>query len=310
MEIFSILTEQIALFVIYMLVGVLMVKTQVLNKTTLETISRFVIKLSMPVMIFINTVNGVDRTTLFSSASVLGITVLLYVLLFLLTRLLAVFFRIRKDTVQLYQAVSMFGNVGFMGIPIVTSIFPEKGMLYISLFTIIDQLTLWTLGVKLTTPSGNGEPFNPKKLINPATAAIILALIFILGQIPVPGVLNQALTKIGATSTPLAMIYLGGVFCCMNIRDYIGKLEFYGTVLIKMVLFPILFFCLLEPFPISQDIRLTMALISALPTMSSVVMLAKASGADGDYAAGPIFVTTICSIITLPAVSLLFGFLS
>ena len=110
MEIFSILTEQIALFVIYMLVGVLMVKTQVLNKTTLETISRFVIKLSMPVMIFINTVNGVDRATLFSSASVLGITVLLYVLLFLLTRLLAVFFRIRKDTVQLYQAVSMFGN--------------------------------------------------------------------------------------------------------------------------------------------------------------------------------------------------------
>ena len=150
MEIFSILTEQIALFVIYMLVGVLMVKTQVLNKTTLETISRFVIKLSMPVMIFINTVNGVDRATLFSSASVLGITVLLYVLLFLLTRLLAVLFRIRKDTVQLYQAVSMFGNVGFMGIPIVTSIFPEKGMLYISLFTIIDQLTLWTLGVKLT----------------------------------------------------------------------------------------------------------------------------------------------------------------
>ena len=108
MEIFSILTEQIALFVIYMLVGVLMVKTQVLNKTTLETISRFVIKLSMPVMIFINTVNGVDRATLFSSASVLGITVLLYVLLFLLTRLLAVLFRIRKDTVQLYQAVSMF----------------------------------------------------------------------------------------------------------------------------------------------------------------------------------------------------------
>ena len=101
MEIFSILTEQIALFVIYMLVGVLMVKTKVLNKTTLETISRFVIKLSMPVMIFINTVNGVDRATLFSSASILGITVLLYVLLFLLTRLLAILFRIRKDTVQL-----------------------------------------------------------------------------------------------------------------------------------------------------------------------------------------------------------------
>ena len=35
-----------------------------------------------------------------------------------------------------------------MGIPIVVSIYPEKGMLYMAVFTIIDQLMLWTLGGK------------------------------------------------------------------------------------------------------------------------------------------------------------------
>lgn len=70
----------------------------------------------------------------------------------------------------------VFGNVGFMGIPIITSIYPEKGMLYISVFTVIDQLMLWTLGVKLTSPAEKESgKFNPRKLINPVTVAIILA---------------------------------------------------------------------------------------------------------------------------------------
>ena len=80
----------------------------------------------------------------------------------------------------------MFGNVGFMGIPIITSIFPQNGILYISVFTIIDQFMLWTLGVKFTTPQGEGK-FNPKKLINPATVAILLAVVLVLIEIKSTG---------------------------------------------------------------------------------------------------------------------------
>lgn len=41
--------------------------------------------------------------------------------------------------------------------------FFPKGILYISVFTIIDQFMLWTLGVKFTTPQGEGK-FNPKEI--------------------------------------------------------------------------------------------------------------------------------------------------
>ena len=63
-------------------------------------------------------------------------------------------FHLKGDKAGIFQAMSMFGNVGFMGIPIITSIFPQNGILYISVFTIIDQFMLWTLGVKFTTPQG------------------------------------------------------------------------------------------------------------------------------------------------------------
>lgn len=302
MSTFGIILEQLGLFVIYIIVGVILVKTTVLTKDTLETISRFVLKLALPVMIFANTVDGVVRETLFQSVSILGLTILFYLITFGAGRGLAFLFRIEGETEQVFRALSMFGNIGFMGIPIVTSLFPEKGMLYISVFTIIDQLVLWTVGVKLTTPSGEGK-FDPWKLVNPCTAAVILALALILAGVRLPFLLNTALQRIGATATPLAMIYLGGVFACIDIREYIRRKEFFGIVTGKMILLPLLFYLFLGVFSISEEIRVTMSLLMAMPSMSSLVMMAKANGGDGDYAMGGIFVTTICSLVSIPIVS-------
>lgn len=201
---FWILMEQIELFVIYMLVGVILIKSNVLTQTTIEVLARFVLKLALPLLIFTNTINGVDRTTLFQTLPVIGLAVIIYFLAYFLLLGMSNFFHLSGNVKNVYRALGMFGNIGFMGIPIISSIFPENGMLYISLFTIVDQLILWTLGVKLTTPcNGEKEKFNPKKLINPATVAIVSAVLVILLNISIPSVCNIALSKIGAAATPL-----------------------------------------------------------------------------------------------------------
>ena len=127
MNTFSILTAQIGMFVIYMLAGVILIRTRVMNRENLEVISKFVIKLALPVMIFINTVNGVERKTLFHSLSIFLIAGIMYICLFLLSYISGIFFHLHGNHRQLYSAMSVFGNVGFMGIPIVTSIYPENG---------------------------------------------------------------------------------------------------------------------------------------------------------------------------------------
>ena len=230
MNTFSILTAQIGMFVIYMLAGVILIRTRVMNRENLEVISKFVIKLALPVMIFINTVNGVERKTLFHSLSIFLIAGIMYICLFLLSYISGIFFHLHGNHRQLYSAMSVFGNVGFMGIPIVTSIYPENGMLYICVFTIIDQLMLWTAGVRLTSGTDSQKNrFDFRKLINPVTVSIFLAVICVLTGIRLPEVLNNSLQKIGQTATPLAMIYLGGVFACIDVLKNIRRLDYYGT---------------------------------------------------------------------------------
>ena len=312
MNTFSILTAQIGMFVIYMLAGVILIRTRVMNRENLEVISKFVIKLALPVMIFINTVNGVERKTLFHSLSIFsdlrGIYV--YMSVFYSATYLVFFFHLHGNHRQLYSAMSVFGNVGFMGIPIVTSIYPENGMLYICVFTIIDQLMLWTAGVRLTSGTDSQKNrFDFRKLINPVTVSILLAVICVLTGIRLPEVLNNSLQKIGQTATPLAMIYLGGVFACIDVLKNIRRLDYYGIVILKMLLFPLFFYVLLGYLPVSSEIRTTMALTSAMPVMSSVVMMANTYGSDGDYAMGGILVTTICSVFTLPFIYWIFHFI-
>ena len=70
------------------------------------------------------------------------------------------------------------------------------------------------------------------------------------------------------------MIYLGGVFACIDVLSFVKKPDYYGITLIKMIGFPVLFYILLRLVPIPADIRMTMALTSAMPVMSSVVMMA------------------------------------
>lgn len=310
MNTFSILTAQIGMFVIYMLAGVILIRTRVMNRENLEVISKFVIKLALPVMIFINTVNGVERKTLFHSLSIFLIAGIMYICLFLLSYISGIFFHLHGNHRQLYSAMSVFGNVGFMGIPIVTSIYPENGMLYICVFTIIDQLMLWTAGVRLTSGTNSQKNrFDFRKLINPVTVSIFLAVICVLTGIRLPEVLNNSLQKIGQTATPLAMIYLGGVFACIDVLKNIRRLDYYGIVILKMLLFPLFFYVLLGYLPVSSEIRTTMALTSAMPVMSSVVMMANAYGSDDDYAMGGILVTTICSVFTLPFIYWIFHFI-
>ena len=67
MNTLTVLLQQIGMFVIYIITGVILIRTKVLTRENLEIISKVVIKLSLPVMIFINTVNGVDRKSFFSS---------------------------------------------------------------------------------------------------------------------------------------------------------------------------------------------------------------------------------------------------
>lgn len=311
MAYFSIVLSQIIGFVIYILIGIAAVRTHVLTSRSLGVFSQFITKVTMPILLFVMTLNGATRQQFISALPVLAVSVLLYFLLYLLCRLLARLFGLKGNENHVYRACAMFGNIGFMGIPIIAAIFPKQGMLYIALFTVVDQLLLWTLGVNLTAPVDKENAMSPasrlRKMVNPATIAIVLAVIGLFIGLHLPEPINAALTKAGLLTPPMALIYLGGLFCYIDIPQYIRKKEIYGTVAVKMCLFPLVFYEICQFLQVPHDIALTMSILPTLPSMAVIVMLAQNQRSAGNYAAGMLLVTTLCSIVTIPLVCLGLG---
>ena len=309
MNYFSIVLEQIEIFVVYMLIGIFAVKMHFLDRQKLGMLSGCITKILLPLLIFTNTINGTTREQFLSSAVIILLAAILYLALYVVSTVLAKLLRIDCKHESLYRACTMFGNCGFMGIPIITALYPEQGGLYIAMYTVIDQLALWTVGMDLTAPVDNAKKLSTsqrlRKMINPATVAILAGVFVVLTGIKLPSIVVTALAKTGAAASPLAMVYLGGVFCYIKIIDYLKLKEVYATIVVKMLFLPILVYAVLSHIPVvNQNVAVTIGILCALPTMSSVAMMAESQHSDSDYATGFIFVTTLLSIVTLPVVCL------
>ena len=309
MNYFSIVLEQIEIFVVYMLIGIFAVKLYFLDRDKLGVLSGCITKILLPLLIFTNTINGTTREQFLSSSVIILLAAVLYLVLYAVAAVLAKLLRIDCKHESLYRACTMFGNCGFMGIPIITALYPEQGGLYIAMYTVIDQLALWTVGTDLTAPADNTKKLSTsqrfRKMINPATVAILAGVFVVLTGIRLPSIIVTALSKTGAAASPLAMVYLGGVFCYIKIIDYLKLKEVYATIVVKMLLLPVLVYATLSHIPaVDQNVAVTIGILCALPTMSSVAMMAESQHSDSDYATGFIFVTTLLSIVTLPVVCL------
>ncbi len=301
---FLIVVYQIAKFMIMIGIGVICVKCSILKEEHLPVMSRLIMKVILPVFIFTNTVGGATRADLIEDFIVLPVSIGVYLLWIFVGRLLAKIQRIEESKYKVYQAVYVFGNVGFIGIPLISALYAEKGMVYIALFTIIDQMVLWTYGVYLTSEE-EGKPSlaNLKNMVNPPLAAILLAIVIVLLQVPVPSVVYDALKSVGNASSPLSLIYIGASMCFCHFGEVVRRKEIYVGIAVKMLLLPVLVYLILRRLiGIEQTISMTMALLTALPCMTTVPMMAKQNNAEPEFCLSAVMIGQAASLATLPVV--------
>ena len=312
MEYFYRVLTQLEIFSVMILLGVFAVKTNAMNEKSLGDLSKMIMRLILPVMIFHKSINGATKADIMSSSSeVILSSFLMFGVLFMVGYLLKKVFALTGNYGRVYQAAAMFGNVGFIGIPLILGILPERGMLYMALFFIVDQIVLWSIGYYMTLPEEKlahaSLKSNIKNIMSPAMIGIVIAIIFILTEWKLPATLNKALGAVGDATTPLSLIYIGGSFCYSNVRKFISRLEYYAIVVGKMIVAPLLVFLALRAVNVQEEIVTVITTLTGVPSMAAIAMFARTNGSDEDCAIGAIMITTIFSLFTLPLVAYITG---
>ena len=78
MNYFSIVLEQLEIFVVYILIGIFAIKMHFLDRDKLGVLSGCITNLLLPLLIFTNTINGTTREQFLSSILIMLLALVLY----------------------------------------------------------------------------------------------------------------------------------------------------------------------------------------------------------------------------------------
>jgi malate permease and related proteins len=320
MQQMDVIVNQIIVLILLGLIGYISGKTGYLPDNSGMYISRVVIKITAPALI-ITTMAAYDFTP---KTITDGLWISLYTFIFILfsfaagsaiSRLL----KLNGSAADIYRTHSMFGNVGYLALPLFKSIFGEKGLVYAVFFVIVHDTLVWTLGVYMMNKhSGREWKENLKHLINANTISFVFGLIFaffnlqyfVKSYAPVKIVysaLYNTLNPLGNTTLYLIMLFIGLTVAESRIgslKDVLKKyptfvLAFFKLLVVPAVAFAVLFLLgsRVDPF-----VRTILILELAMPCATIIPALAAQYGSDYRLAADNVVITTLFAMVTLPLI--------
>ena len=272
-------------------------------------LSSVVINITCPALILSSAMTGElpDRRFILP---LLLISTLTYVLLALAGFFLPRFLTKRRDDEGTIGFALMFGNVGFMGYPVVASIFGHEAVFYAAVLNVVNTFAVFTIGTVLITGKSEveGKHFQKKVLYStPMLAAYLTMGIVALEIDNVPVVISQPLSMLGAITVPAALLIIGSSMSNLSMRTMLGNRTVYATTVLRLALLPVGVHFLMgalgfDPFVVNIN-----TLVIAMPVATYGTILCLKYEKDTTMMTEVTFITTLLAMVSIPLLVMLLG---
>ncbi len=297
----SVIVVMLTLFAI-VVVGYVAGKLGYMGGTFDKRLSKLVIDITCPALILSSAMTGQlpDRRLILP---LLAISVVTYVLLTAIAWVLPRYLTQRKEWEGAMGFAIMFGNVGFMGYPVVASIFGHEAVFYAAVLNVVNTFAVFTVGTMLITGKGevDGPRFQKKVLYStPMLAAYLTMLIVALEIDQIPEFVSQPLTMIGNITVPAALLIIGSSMSNLPLRAMLGNRTVYLTTLMRLVIAPLIVFYLCTALGFSSFVVNINTVVVAMPVATYGTILCLRHGKDTTFITEVTFFTTVLSMLTIP----------
>ena len=201
---------------------------------------------------------------------------------------------------------AIYGNTGFMGIPLIQAVLGEAGMIPTVISLAVFNISIWTHGSWLI--SGKVSP--KKALLNPGVLGFVLAFVLFLLRVRLPGPVASAVGYVGSLNTPLAMVVIGGQMSAVDFRSLFSDWRLYGVSALKLLLMPLITMAVMLPFGLDRVTYMAIAILAGCPVAGATSLLCQMNGKDPSLGARLVTVSTLLCIVTLPLCAMLSGILA
>lgn len=217
----------------------------------------------------------------------------------------APFFRkIPEEKANVYLFASIYGNMGYMCLPLAEKITGEEGVFLCSSAVVAYNVMVFTHGAWLMNRSRSKDvktKFSIKSIIlNPGVLAVIAGLPLFIFSVKLPAPVTDAVKYVASLNSPLAMIILGTYIANSDLKKLFLQKEHYLIVLLKQICMPLIMITVYKFLGLSGLVLTACGISASAPTAANTVMFAAKYNKDTSCASQAVAFGTLMSVITMP----------
>ncbi len=299
---FLAVADQIFTLALLMTAGYGAYSLKILDLNATRRVSSFLINIAIPALIIASMQVPRSAALLAGAGELLVLTGILFALSLAIARLAAGVLPATRTERGVFQFAIVFGNVGFMGFPVVQALYGADTLFYVAIFNLVFNVLVFSLGIAMLT-RGKEPGFDPRLLANPGILASILGLLLFLESVQIPPPFIDAIGLLGGVTTPLAMIVVGALLATFPLREMIGDWRVLLTCAVRLLAIPIAAAVLLRPLAADPLVFSVLVTLAAMPAAANTVIFAEQYGSDARLASQTVFISTLAALATIPLVT-------
>ncbi|MBE6713932.1 MAG: AEC family transporter [Ruminococcaceae bacterium] len=302
----EVILSKIAVMFIIMAIGFVCGKIGLIDSKGNKILSNVTLLLVNPLVMFVSYQREYSSAIAKNLFISLGISVLVMTLQIAIA---VVLIPKKRDNSAIERLTVILTNCGFMGIPLVESVFGGEGVIYLSMYVTVFNVVAWTYGISQMTGKASART-TVKNLCTPAIFAIVLGLVFYFCRISLPSIIKEPLETIGNMNTPMAMLVAGATLSGTNIVKCLKKIRVYIITAVHLLAIPLIAAAILYVFSklgISSEVLRVLLIAISCPSAVITTMFSHRYGKDSVYASELFAVSTLLSAGSIPLVMWLFS---
>lgn len=294
------------------------------NKEVGQLFSKFAMTVTIPLHMIVSMLKSYSKEDLLTLGTVVIVPLCSILALWLLSMVVSRLFKIDDHRRGAFEAMFFVANSAFVGFPVVIALFGDKALPVAVMYYLVQSLLFWTIGAyglsidgsKCARLDGGAEVALPKvfsmdtlkKIMSPPLLSAVVAILLILFSIKLPTFATSTMTYLGGMTTPLAMLFIGIAIHVVNLRTVRITYDVVLLICARFVVAPVVTMAVCYLFDVQGLTRSVLIIESAMPVMTQVSLAARAYKADANYVAVLTALTTVLSMVSIPAWFLLLTF--
>ena len=145
----TVVLQQMIIIMILILTGMFLYRRKMLSEDTSRQLSGLIVNITNPALLICSAFDDTPKVPLSTLGIGACVFFISYILLIAAAYLIPLLLKVPKAERYSYRMLTVFGNVGFIGIPLASAVLGSESLIFVSLNNLIYNVLVYTFGLSL-----------------------------------------------------------------------------------------------------------------------------------------------------------------